>query len=271
VIASMRAWLGLALSLCVCLAGCGGGGGGSSSTPSTPTPSVTATSLTTLSVESRQSGILYPVSVYMPADAATGPPPPVIYVLDAETRFGPLLDVLQRSGVRAALVGVGNTGDTRRQVDFLEPGADPYYQFLVNELFPAVESRFRVDPARRVLSGHSSGGLFCMYALFKEAPANHVFTAFICADGSFWQQPDTVSQAEGAMYAANLGHDLPLTVVMGGDQLGNLAYMAPLYQQIVSRDYPGLRISEHAYAMGHVQMDAPFFNDALPLVFPAGR
>ena len=46
------------------------------------------------------------------------------------------------------------------------------------------------------------------------------------------------------MYAANQGHDLPLTLVDArGDQFGNLAYMDPLYQVHPRAQYPGLNIS----------------------------
>ena len=249
------------------IAGCGGGGGGSSPGPTVVTP-VAITQIVQFSVASQETGMSYPISVWSPPDAATGSPPPVIYVLDADYRFAPLLDVLQQSGIRATLVGVNDLGTDRRQVDFLEPGADPYYRFLTQELFPVIESRFRVDPARRVLSGHSSGGLFCMYAFFKDTPQNRPFSAYICADGSYWQQPDLVLVAESSMYAANPSHDLPITLVMGGDQQGNLAYMDPLYQQILTRHYTSLQISEHSYNLGHLPMDAPFFNDALAIIFP---
>jgi len=255
----------LAAAALILLAGCGQGG--SSSSPPAGTP-VDTGPVATFSISSDRTGATYPIWVIAPADSATGPPPPTIYVLDAETRFSTISAVLHDSGVRATIVGVGNTGGDRRQVDFLEPGADPYYDFLVLELVPLIGSRYRVDPDRRVLSGHSSGGLFCMYAFFKTMPTRRPFSDFVCADGSYWQQPAQVADAEAGMYAANPGHDLPVTVVMGGDQYGNLQYMDPLYQQVLSRHYSSLRISEHAYAMGHVQMDAPFFNDALAILFP---
>ena len=198
---AMRLRRGLAALLIAFLAACGGGGGGggtSSSTgtnpppgPSSPiSPIVIADGVAMFNLASRETGLSYPITVAEPADVATGAPPPVIYVLDADYRFAPLLATLQQSHVRATLVGVGDLGNIRRQVDFLEPGADPYYRFLTQELFPAIESHFRVDPARRVLSGHSSGGLFCMYAFFKQTPADRPFSAYICADGSYWQQPD---------------------------------------------------------------------------------
>ncbi|HEX7557912.1 MAG TPA: hypothetical protein VF386_01880, partial [Usitatibacter sp.] len=118
-----------------------------------------------------------------------------------------------------------------------------------------------------ILSGHSSSGLFVGYALFMEAPSNHQFSAFISADGSFWQQPVDVSDAEARMYAANLGHPIPVTVLLGGDSLGNLSYVYGIYYQLLGRDYPGMRLSLNTYSVGHVQMDAPFFAAALAVLF----
>jgi enterochelin esterase-like enzyme len=255
-----------ALACALMLFGCGGGGGGAGG--GAPTATIPAGAVTTFSLPSAQTGVTYPISVYVPADAASGPPAPVIYVLDAETRFEKLRDVMITVGVRATMVGVGNTGDERRQTDFLMPGADPYYRFLAEELVPAIESRYRVDAAQRILSGHSSSGLFAAYALFKETPAHREFAAFICADASFWQQPAEVAQAEAAMYAADAGHDFVVTMVMGGDSMGNLAFVTPVYQMLVARDYPGMRIAEFSYDLGHVPMDTFFFRDALGVVFP---
>jgi enterochelin esterase-like enzyme len=256
----VKAFAGLAAAL-ILLAGCGGEGGSGA-----PSPATSAVSVASFSVDSRNTGISYPVSVYVPQNALSAQTLPVIYALDAETRFEPLMDVLQQSGTNAILVGISNTGANRRQVDFLLPGALAYYQFIVEELAPLIESRYRADPARRILSGHSSGGLFVGYALFMEAPANRRFSAFISADGSFWQQPDGVAQAEQQMFAANSGHAVPLTVVMGGDAQGNLPYVTQMYSTLLARNYPGMRLSLHGYNLGHVQMDAPFFREAIGII-----
>jgi enterochelin esterase-like enzyme len=253
------------------LPGCGGGGGGGGSAPSTntqdPSPLDVGNGISTLTVQSRYTGISYPVSVYQPRDAQTGTPPPVVYFSDSETMFNTLLGVVQAYNFRVTLVGLANPTATQRQVDLLEPGADQYYSFIVDQLAPLIESKFRVDPAKRILSGHSSGGLFVGYALFKESPANRRFFAYISADGSFWQQPDLVAQGESTMFAANAASGLPVTAVFGGDAQGNLAFVQPLYNTIVARNYSGLRTSFYGYNLGHVPMYAPFFHDALSFIF----
>jgi predicted alpha/beta superfamily hydrolase len=266
----MKTFATLACALLLA-SGCGGGGGGGGASGS-PAPAVAAGSVTTFSIVSSNAANTYPISVYVPQTSSPTQLLPVIYALDAETRFDTLRGYMQQAGTQAILVGIANTGEDRRQIDFLMPGAVPYYRFLVEELLPVVESRYRADPARRILSGLSSGGLFVGYALFMEAPSNHKFSAFISADGSFWQQPVDVSAAEAGMYTANLGHDIPVTVLLGGDSNGNLIYVEGIYALLLQRNYPGMRLSLNTYSVGHVQMDAPFFEAAIAVLFgPQGR
>jgi predicted alpha/beta superfamily hydrolase len=47
--------------------------------------------------------------------------------------------------------------------------ADRFLAFLENELAPAVEQRYRVDRRRVGLWGYSYGGLFALYAVFKQS------------------------------------------------------------------------------------------------------
>ena len=253
----------LALVAVVLATACDGSG--------SPSPDASTTgTFDSFTIKSQNTGIAYPISIYLPPGSSQSGPLPAIYALDAETRFADLAAVMQAKGVRAILVGVANTGSDRRQVDFLMPGAVPYYHFLVDELAPAIESRYGADPARRMLSGLSSAGLFVGYAFFMETPANHRFSAFLSADGSFWQQPDEVETAEANMYAANVGRDLPLTLLLGGDTGGNYVYVDALYRILVSRNYPGLQLDERVYTDGHVAMDVPFFTDCIAVLFPAG-
>jgi hypothetical protein len=118
-----------------------------------------------------------------------------------------------------------------------------------------------------MLSGHSSSALFVGYAFFMESPANHRFNAFISADGSFWQQPPEVTQAEATMFMANAGRSVPLALLLGADATGNVVSVRPLYATLLARNYAGLQLVEREYNAGHVGMDIPFFRDALQVLF----
>ncbi|WP_399681099.1 alpha/beta hydrolase [Xenophilus sp.] len=131
------------------------------------------------------------MNVYLPPSYRSGSGTyPSIYVLDAdarynnnEPRFQSLRTLLARSGKEAILVGIGNTA--RRDVDYAFPGGRQYHDFLAKQLVPTIESRYRADPARRMITGLSLGGSFVVGALFIEAPETLVFQHFLSFDGAF--------------------------------------------------------------------------------------
>ena len=130
---------------------------------------------------------------------------PVVYVLDGNWYAGMVAGIIRPmawcgSTTDAIVVGIGYPEDanpieavresfTRRDFDLtpvrdeaveqamekahgrLTPngGAGRFLQFLKDELIPVIERDYRADPARRILVGHSYGGLFGLYAMF-EAP-----------------------------------------------------------------------------------------------------
>ncbi len=47
-------------------------------------------------------------------------------------------------------------------------GADAFYQFVTQEVIPLVEAAYPIDPANRTFMGHSWGGVFGLYSLFRD-------------------------------------------------------------------------------------------------------
>jgi predicted alpha/beta superfamily hydrolase len=104
---------------------------------------------------------------------------PVLYVLDGETHFrhtAASVDFLSRQGEIPEMLVVGLNSTVRirdfTQTDWPEAwigggGAGNFLRFLSTELLPDVERRYRTD-GFRVLSGHSVGGQFALYALTAE-------------------------------------------------------------------------------------------------------
>jgi predicted alpha/beta superfamily hydrolase len=127
---------------------------------------------------------------------------PVVYVLDGNWYFGMVTDIIRPmawcgSTTDAIVVGIGYAEDkdpkeafresfTRRDTDLTPirdeaveksmadahkrptPNGDAgnFHKFVKDELIPFVEKEFRADPARRILVGHSYGGLFALFGLF---------------------------------------------------------------------------------------------------------
>lgn len=129
---------------------------------------------------------------------------PVVYMLDGNWYAEMVTGIIRPmawcgSTTDAIIVGIGypETGSpiadtrdsfTRRDHD-LTPTHDPkveesmskfykrpvpngdaagFLKFLQDELIPMIEAEYRADPAKRILAGHSYGGLFGLYAMFES-------------------------------------------------------------------------------------------------------
>jgi predicted alpha/beta superfamily hydrolase len=145
-----------------------------------------------------------PLHIYirLPADYAAQPERryPIVYLLDGDSLF-PILaanhlfltydDRLPEAIVVGIAYGGFGPSVNRRDVDFTAPGegvaperagAPAFQRVLREELLPAVERRWRADPARRILFGQSRGGSFVLYSAFTEPD---LFWARIASNPAF--------------------------------------------------------------------------------------
>ncbi|MEG3179169.1 alpha/beta hydrolase [Sphingomonas sp. LT1P40] len=136
---------------------------------------------------SRTTGRTYHIYVRLPQDYAADPARryPVVYLLDGDSLF-PILGAthlfltLDDKLPEAIVVGIAYGGFgpvNKRGIDYRErstseapgeAGAAAFLSFLKGELIPAVETRYRADPARRILFGQSLGGRFAIHSAFVE-------------------------------------------------------------------------------------------------------
>jgi predicted alpha/beta superfamily hydrolase len=128
---------------------------------------------------------------------------PVVYVLDGNWYHGMITGIIRPmawcgSTTDAIVVGIGYVEDkdpieafresfTRRDFD-LTPirdesveksmeaahkrpvpngNAGNFHKFIKDELIPFIEKSYRADPSRRILAGHSYGGLFALFGMFE--------------------------------------------------------------------------------------------------------
>lgn len=177
------------------------------------------------------------------------PPPagyPVIYMLDANAAFGTVTEAVRMQSARpeatgvepAIVVGIGYPIDLpldleRRTLDYTPAvdrtalsarrdgsewpptgGAGDFLNFIENEVKPAIAEELPVDPRRQVLFGHSFGGLFALYALFRRPGAFH---AYVAGSPSIWFGNRVILDAERE-FASTLGegpHDLRVMITVG--------------------------------------------------------
>jgi predicted alpha/beta superfamily hydrolase len=131
------------------------------------------------------------IRIHLPSDYHTSSKKyPSLYVLDGENsdRLNTAISAITylsrvRKLPQMIVIGVFNTDRTRD----MTPGkieqrkrsgeGDAFLEFVVSELHPHVDSRYRTAPCR-VLFGGSSAGTFTLYALFSEPES---FTGYVAS------------------------------------------------------------------------------------------
>jgi predicted alpha/beta superfamily hydrolase len=130
----------------------------------------------------------------------------VMYYLDANINSGKKLrEMISRPEFsdkvnKTIFVGIGHLGDFHvlRRRDFILPeikngdtaGAsvnygqiENFYQFLKTELIPFIDSTYKINSNNNSILGHSFGGLFAFYCLFKN---DTLFKNFYALSPSLW-------------------------------------------------------------------------------------
>lgn len=248
------------------------------------------------------SGRDYEVFVSLPASYATSPGRryPVLYVTDADYAFPIIRQIARRVNLNEPmveefiLVGLSHSrGDSPiasrnrdytptpngpRNASSMVHGEGPAYQtYLKTRAIPFIEDRFRADPTRRVLLGHSYGGLLGAQIMFTDPG---LFQAYVLGSPSFWFDRRHIMTME-ADYART-HRDLPADVFMyigawevpGGDSrnapvdmVGDLRTMERV---LTSRAYPGLRVRSTVLEdEDHLTVAPVGFTRALLAVLPA--
>lgn len=150
------------------------------------------------------SGEIYRIFVSFPASSVEPPAGgfPVLYVLDGNAMFAGFAETRRmqewQDVGKSIIVGVGyptdQAYDNRRLFDFtgntpppppwdkelasLRRGGDKLFlDFLTGELRTEIGKRYKINPHRQSLFGHSLGGLFAINALYSKPDAFHAIIA----------------------------------------------------------------------------------------------
>ncbi|MBA3049723.1 MAG: alpha/beta hydrolase [Alphaproteobacteria bacterium] len=248
------------------------------------------------------SGREYEVFVSLPASYEASPERryPVLYVTDADYAFPIIRQIARRVNLEGPvieefiLVGLSySRGDSpvasrnrdytptpngpRRARSMVHGGGPAYQTYLKTRAIPFIESRYRADPARRVLLGHSYGGLLGAQIMFTDPG---LFEAYILGSPSFWFDERHIMSME-ATYAR--GHeDLPADVFMyigeyetpgpssrntSVNMVGDLRTMERVLQ---SRGYASLRVRSVVLSdEDHLTVAPAGFTRALMAVLPS--
>ena len=129
----------------------------------------------------------------------------VVYYCDANLKSGrhlrELISTNQYSNLQNSIfVGVGHIGNYHvlRRRDFILPtingndtaGQDKnygqtekFYSYLKNELVPSINSKFKTHIDSNSILGHSLGGLFAFFCLFKS---DNLFSKYFALSPALW-------------------------------------------------------------------------------------
>jgi predicted alpha/beta superfamily hydrolase len=207
-------------------------------------------------LHSTHTGRDYDIYVKLPDSYDSGDRAyPTLYVLDGQWDFK-LLDSIQ-GGLfydgftpEMLIVGITYSGadadyETLRAMDYTpvtetfvsgSGDAPKFYDFIERELIPFIESSYRADPSYRVLMGSSYGGLFTLYALFRQP---ELFQGYLSASPAVPYGNRFVYNQEAEYAAAR--DDLPVRLFLSVGSIEQLAYPVEEFAGILeARDYEGL-------------------------------
>ena len=143
-------------------------------------------------------GAIYRIQMYQPRVPAPAEGLPILYVLDGNAMFATAAQAValqmrrpQVTGVPPGLVvGIGYPVDgildgERRRDDYTPRagGAEQFFDFIEHRLKPVIAGMTRVDTTRQAIFGHSLGGLFVLWSLFRRPGA---FRSRMAASPSIW-------------------------------------------------------------------------------------
>lgn len=222
---------------------------------------------------------------------------PVVYVLDGNWYFGMMTDIIRPmawcgSTTDAIVIGIGypegkdpieafRTSFTRRDHDLTPvrdeaveksmearhkrpvPNGDAagFHKFIKDELIPFIEQNYRADPSRRILVGHSYGGLFALFSMF-EAP--DLFHTLIVGSPTLSYGNRFALQQEGAFAKENKKLPVNMYLFVGEHEefvddttVTDTLRLAAILQ---GRDYEGLSLVKHIFPdQNHCEVAAPGF------------
>jgi predicted alpha/beta superfamily hydrolase len=193
-------------------------------------------------------------------------PASTVYYLDADLKSGKKLrGLLSKHTHDASLqnvvfVGIAHKGDYHvlRRRDFIPPAynneiktkendghADRFYKFLSEELIPMIKSQYHVNE-RRTLIGHSFGGLFTCYCLFKKET---LFANYMALSPSLWVNNYNIFNYEQAYRTGTEQLPAHLFLSAGGNEKVNhiLAGNRRMKKLLEEKKYKGLTIDYVEY------------------------
>jgi predicted alpha/beta superfamily hydrolase len=197
----------------------------------------------TFNVTSAITGKDYRISVALPASYESSDQSyPVIYVLDPLTAFlttTELTRFIRWANEMPDVIVVGVGYPTDDMTETMNPREQDYHfrkdefiEFFETELFPQVESVYRIDPTDRALIGFSYGGEFVFHVVANRAD---LFSRYIAIDASDAAQLVTLLMKNDEDFRNQfVGRDVRLFAAAAGTEYIVPALQAKAYEGLTS-------------------------------------
>jgi predicted alpha/beta superfamily hydrolase len=147
------------------------------------------------------------------------------------------------------------TAITGRKFVVKSGGASTFLEFIVKEVFPFVESNYRVSPNGRGIGGYSYGGLFTLYVLFKQP---ELFSIYYAGSPSIDYDKGVLFNYEKDYASTHKDLNAKLFMSAGGSEdslmVTNMNRMAELLKAL---NYPGLTVETYVFPRENHESSIP--------------
>ena len=145
-------------------------------------------------------------------------------------------------------------------------GADNFLNFIQYELLPVINKNYRTNPDSSAIGGHSYGGLFNSYILFKQP---ELFNNYIIGSPSLIWDNGIILKLETEYF--NKHKELNCNVYMFYGSLEDKNYTSPIdefIKNIQTHNYKGLKLFTHVFdGETHYSVPAVAFTYGLKTIF----
>ena len=192
-----------------------------------------------------------------------------VFLLDANFYFPMMASTFRQYEIAGLLeptivVGIGYKSftemDSLRVRDYLYPAALPsdeinaagggqlFYDFLINELLPEIDTQYRTDKNNRALLGHSFGGYFVLYSLLNQLNnKTSYFKKFISASPALWYNNFYLNQLPQQLDKNSEQLGLFISVGQMEDSIWSVNPVKDLTTEIRKRNLKGLQFKSRIY------------------------
>lgn len=231
-------------------------------------------------IYSNQVSDKYMITIRKPSGFNTSQDYHHVYIVDGGIGMGDY--ILGKSNswkatipATCVIIAISHTGNwhDKRNRDFIPSDlrknsgenfgkADRFYLFLKYELIPSVEKKLP-NKKDRVFIGHSLGGLFCLYTLFRE---DKLFNRHFALSPSIWANNYELEKIEDVFAKTHKQLNADVMLYVGGLEFLNKVLYATrnFYSTTLKRNYTGFTVKKKEFAdANHFSMRKPAVDQVL--------